>query len=341
MRKKPRGRGPAEREALRAGAVLEDLRRQVRKPMCPLRLTLDPCTPFDSHIGGLPYCPRDAALPLGAGGEPLRLLAQLNFAQMAPMPPFPDRGILQFFQDDRDPLLGYRGMERWTDQAHWRVLYHPDPDPSVTEAEVRAKLHPGGTDNGGPPSYVFLNLRKPCKLHFLPPEEEGVTIGDCRFWPLFHGLWQERFPKDPLDCFWPQRPWKREEGPRPLDHIWADEVWRELWSLAGGVGSKLGGFPAFPRTDPRPARPEPGCPWDTVLFQLASVCVDLENPRRFYSPADFGYGGWPVFLIREEDLRRRDFTRVGYYWHENSDDPCYKELCGPGWKPSRRLGLTP
>lgn len=147
--------GPAEREALRAREALEVLRRRTERPVCALRLSQGPVTVFDSHIGGLPYCPRKGEPPVGEDGRQLRLMVQINFAQMPGMPPFPKRGILQFFLPDHDwGMKGYRGMEHWTEQKNWRVLYHPEIDPSVTEDEVQRKVTVGpavaeGAGSGG------------------------------------------------------------------------------------------------------------------------------------------------------------------------------------------------
>lgn len=339
--------GPAEREALRAREALEVLRRRTERPVCALRLSQGPVTVFDSHIGGLPYCPREGEPPVGEDGRQLRLMVQINFAQMPGMPPFPERGMLQFFLPDHDwGLKGYRGIEHWTEQKNWRVVYYPEIDPSVTEDKVQRKVTvgPAVTEEGREQrvvSSVFLH-NWAYKLHFEPVSQEGITVDDFRFWPQFLEIWQSRFSEPPPVQFWPER--EREPGkPLPMDFIRADEVWKKLSSDGRGQPSKLGGFPAFPKDDPRAVLPECAggeCPWDTVLFQMISPVRDVERQFQWHSPLRFGEGGWATFLMREEDLLRRDFSQVGYYWQDNSDAAYFKELCGEEWRPSARLAFS-
>ena len=343
--------GPAMREAERAKEVLEELYRRVHRPTSRLKLSYKtPCTIFDSHIGGLPYCPRDADLPVGENDQQLRLLTQINFAQMPAMPPFPDSGILQIFLPDRDwAFVGYQGMDHWTEQKNWRVVYHPDPDASVTEDEVREKLTVGppevgeGRDRQLVSSVYLDNLVY--KLHFSPPMEEGITRSDFRFWQEFLNVWRELCTDPPPEQFWPHRPGFRETGkPTPLDHIWADKLWDELDNIASSRHSKIGGYPVFSKEDPRVVLPECAegqCPWDTVLLHLEYGFLDVECPLQGYYPVCFGDCGRATFLIQEADLLRRDFSRVGYYWQDNSDSESLKLLYGPDWKPTRRHEIFP
>ena len=56
----------------------------------------------DSKFGGLPYLPASADYVLDEQGKPMTLLAQLNFAEMPPLPDFPEKGIVQFFVTNAD-----------------------------------------------------------------------------------------------------------------------------------------------------------------------------------------------------------------------------------------------
>ncbi|MCI9588689.1 MAG: DUF1963 domain-containing protein [Oscillospiraceae bacterium] len=337
--------GPALREAMRAEEVLEVLRGRFHRPACALRLSQGPVTVFDSHIGGLPYCPREGEPPVGEDGRQLRLMVQINFAQMPGMPPFPERGMLQFFLPDHDPLVGHRGMEHWTEQKDWRVLYHPEIDPTVTEEEVRVKVTvgPAVAEEGRERRYnsAILVDNLVYKLHFEPVREEGITRSDFRFWPQFLKAWGDTCDEPPPEQFWPKR---RTEDPVSLDQMEADRLWQELDDDASGRTSKIGGYPAFPKGDPRAVLPmcaDGECPYDTVLLHIEPDFRDVEDLSQGYYPLCFGEDGRAVFLMREEDLLRRDFSRVGYYWQDNSDAAYFKELCGEEWRPSARLAFSP
>ena len=351
--------GPAKREALRAQEVQEELRRQVCRPSCELTLSRGEISHFDSHVGGLPYCPRDGELPVGEKGDQLRLVVQINFAQMPPMPPFPDRGILQFFFADHDPLAGYRGMEHWTEQGNWRIVYHREPDPTVTAEEIAQKLRIGPVvthDHEKRIAYLnnpVLIAEKPYKVHFGPPEregtivQEGITVKDFRFWPAFLNVWRSKFQDPPPEQFWPKRP-RDPKIPGQIqvfDVAMADDIWKKLRNQADGEGNKLGGFPGFRREDPRPVLPEcadGACPWDTLLLQLSGPFIHVNNRLQGANPIYFGEDGWANFFIREEDLLRCDFSRVGYYWQEGIVPPeYYRELYGHDYNPTARDALTP
>ena len=92
-------------------------------------ITLEPCgnlTLSQSKIGGLPYLPLDAEYPRNPYHQPLTLLAQINFAEMPPLPDFPTSGILQWFID----LHGFFncwGLDSKNplNQDGFRVLYYP------------------------------------------------------------------------------------------------------------------------------------------------------------------------------------------------------------------------
>src|SRR5690606_15958243 len=60
---------------------------------------------WQSKIGGYPYLPVGAEYPVDMEGNHLMFLAQINFEEAPGLPPFPQKGILQFFIFD-DPFYG-------------------------------------------------------------------------------------------------------------------------------------------------------------------------------------------------------------------------------------------
>ena len=60
---------------------------------------------WQSQLGGFLYWPTGHAYPMNGDDEPLYLLAQINFAELPALPPFPSHGLLQFFIADT-PLYG-------------------------------------------------------------------------------------------------------------------------------------------------------------------------------------------------------------------------------------------
>ncbi len=66
---------------------------------------------LDSKLLGRPYLPKGFEYPRDPDGKPLRLLAQINFADVPPLDDYPDEGILQFFISDE--LGGYDISQVW------------------------------------------------------------------------------------------------------------------------------------------------------------------------------------------------------------------------------------
>lgn len=91
----------------------------------------------DSKIGGNPYLPKDFVYPTSPKGEPLKLLAQLNFAGLPALEHFPSNGILQFFVLP-DDIAGVHDYENLTKQDTFRVIYHKE----IVSAENRMTEFP-------------------------------------------------------------------------------------------------------------------------------------------------------------------------------------------------------
>lgn len=108
---KPRGETTPAPRPLDADTALQtaaDLAASLEEPAN--FITLDPAIPSTqidgSRIGGVPAWPEFEPWPLDDKGVPMIFLGQINFADMPPLPDFPDHGLLQIFiKADGD--LGY------------------------------------------------------------------------------------------------------------------------------------------------------------------------------------------------------------------------------------------
>ena len=104
---------------------LEPFREKLEATVKPfIRLTPETAnftTPFQSKIGGAPYLPKDVDFPTNDSGKHLYFLAQINFAEVPIMHPFPNSGILQFYINDEDSY-GLNFGKPFT-QNNFRVLF--------------------------------------------------------------------------------------------------------------------------------------------------------------------------------------------------------------------------
>lgn len=287
--------------------IVDGIQTENRQPMCRLQFSQGFFGITDSHIGGVPYLPRNEAYPIGEGGQPLWLCAQINFAQMPPMENFPKEGILQFFLSDWNYDGGF-GLYSETDgtvQNQWRVCWYPEIDSTVNEAECLVKMPVLWADG----TELWRTPGEPLKMDFLPIEQEGVNHEDFRFDVLFAAALKKHLPEANPKMFTPYGLWDETPQNRESPNMKALE--RILKQIECG-GCKIGGYPRYLQDDPRlygddlPA-------WDILLFQL-------DDDTFTYAAGDIGdmalnlNGGTLNFLIRFKDLQNRDFSRVLAQW---------------------------
>jgi uncharacterized protein YwqG len=68
-----------------------------------------------SKFLGTPFLPMGMAYPHDAQGQPMIMLAQINFAEVPALAGYPSHGVLQLFVSSTE----------WTDMEQYRVLFHP------------------------------------------------------------------------------------------------------------------------------------------------------------------------------------------------------------------------
>lgn len=296
--------------------ALEPHREELEASEKPvLRLAADPSRQpklWESKVGGIPY--RLKGHPWPMSGEktprPLVFLAQLNLAQVNAggklLPDLPQKGLLQFFILNTE-FYGADFDRRPDDTSTFRVLYVPDvvqdeakldtsvPPPQVNPEEVE-RMRADGLDGLLDDEYLIWE-RLPHHTDFLDRLPEPVQ------WP---------FPAVALASVPDREPVSGADdtSSRLLGlNLWADEndaVMSALYSLAPG-GHKVGGYPDFTQSDPRPHWISKGASagdWQ-LLFQLDS------DPRLNLM---WGDNGTASFFIRPEDLKKLDFSRVAYHW---------------------------
>ena len=266
-------------------------------------ITLRPCetltdtlTPWQSKLGGLPYLPHEADYPHDSQGRPLYLLAQINCAEVPPLPDFPHRGMLQFFISPYATLVHLWGLDYHHPdrQDYFRVLYYPDvhTDPAAVQQDF-AFLPPWPAPPAATWTQKLLGLFKkprlslpfqyPCAMRFTPGEQlmplddaalhlsgAGVPDADAGNW------------FDVLD----------------------DDATEAYFAAVSHEGHRLGGYAHHVQEDLRIVENSPYRDY-VLLLQLDS---DEANGMMW------GDLGVCHFYIHPDDLRRRDFSRVLYNW---------------------------
>ena len=303
--------------------IVDQIQEESKRPACYLEFSREPFGVTDSHLGGVPYVPRNAEIPVSADRYQLWLCAQINFAQMPPMEGFPDRGILQLFASDFDKDGGFGFYDgELSDQNAWRVVYYPEVDGSVTEAECLAKMavpwEEASKKNMPRPAHKFdlkdieegrVDLWRipahPLKISFRPVVQDVIGDNDFRFDALFASELERRLPGADPEEFMPYK--LRDET------LEEREALRRIRDQIESGGCKLGGYAYFEQYDIREDDEEKAA-WDILLFQLHDDFTDF--PAGEFPEMDLYLGGFGALnlLIRPEDLKNRNFSQVLGYW---------------------------
>lgn len=325
--------------------LVDQVQRESLRPVCRLRLSREPFGVTDSHLGGVPYVPREGQIPTDEDGNQLWLCAQINFAQMPRLEGFPQEGILQIFLSDMgldDFGLCGEDSGEGTPQEDWKTAWYPDVDGTVTMEECAVKMavpwEEASKENmpRTPHKFDLEEIARgdtdlwrcpnvPLKLTFLPAEEEGAGDEEYLFQELFCAALEKRLPGADPEEFNPYR--MRSDVPEEREAL--DRL--EKQTQRGGC--KIGGHPRYYQCDPRenPYRgmseeslkqysisPEQvrqalaQTAWDTLLFQLDDDDSSLDT----LEDMDLYLGGCGSinFLIRSEDLKNRDFSHLLAQW---------------------------
>ncbi|MBC1488160.1 DUF1963 domain-containing protein [Listeria sp. FSL L7-1485] len=233
---------------------------------------------LQSKAGGRGYLPKEQGYPLTEEGKPLSLLAQINFSEMPQMENYPEFGILAFYIDYQDDLLGLN-FENPTKQENFRVFFFDDLGSESLTAEEQ--------------DFFFKDV---LKTHFYP-----VVNGEFKI----SGLVSDQILlQDSYD-------FEHEFGHNfyelaDLIFAEAEDKIDQLFNLATEK-SQVGGYPFFTQEDPRMYTESPH--HDTLLFQLASE--DFDENRMAIMWGDCGVGN---FFINKQDLINRDFSNILYNW---------------------------
>jgi len=172
-------------------------------PCIQLKAVRRPTSVFDSKFGGTPYLPPGFEYPRNKNPngtqQPLKLLAQLNFATLPqvdwfPTQWFPAKGILQFYITNEPDEDAYGvDFDDPTNQQGFRVVYHENVIDDVSQLQQPPRMPDGDLDSFpftgefgldatvarmpmSTVDYRFDSLFKVCLGAVAPPHRIGRTI---------------------------------------------------------------------------------------------------------------------------------------------------------------------
>ncbi|MCL2807499.1 MAG: YwqG family protein [Coriobacteriia bacterium] len=267
-----------ELTAQERAALLEAL--EGTKLAC-LRLTTHkrPTTVFESKFGGAPYLPPGFEYPHNKNKMserlPLKLLCQLNFEQLPPLPGFPHRGLLQFYLafEECEDTYG-ADFDHPTKQQSWCVIYHPNI--ITDESQLQA-----------PPKFEHADA-------FFPIEGEFALEADADFMSMtsIDYRW-ESFITNHLDSMPMGEAIKGKYEVDDLAVLKDEEL--------DFIGHRIGGYPYFTQVDPR---------IDKRYREYSTLLLQIDSEDEIM----WGDAGVATFFIKPEALAQGDFSDVLYSW---------------------------
>lgn len=233
---------------------------------------------LQSKAGGRGYLPKEQGYPTNEEGDPLSLLAQINFAEMPQMENYPEFGLLAFYVDYQDGVYGL-DFHNQTEQKGFRVFFFEDLGEECLTAEEQDVFFEGvDEDEFYPVVYGEFKITGQVTDQILLEDSYDF---ENEFGNDFYDLADQIFSED-------------------------NDMSYELQLLAKKT-SQVGGYPYFIQQDPRKYSDIPH--HDTLLFQLVSEDLDRNTIAVIWG--DSGVGN---FFINKQDLINHDFSNILYNW---------------------------
>jgi uncharacterized protein YwqG len=239
-----------------------------------------------SKFRGTPYIEKNQEYPKDKDGKPLTLLAQINFADMPEYQDFPKRGILQFYIQPREGKTHVLGMniydaQPWIHADYLRSLHRQDYfrviyHPEIKEAKKPNEIPRHHSDGMPINQEIALNFKL---------DAEYISPDDYQFKKYFGSSIEDFHSK--------------HQGV-------SDDKFEQFHDyLSNLVPAKIGGYGRFVQSDPRSDANQ-----DDWIILLNIESTNIPGGGEIL----WGDAGIATFLIRKQDLAKRDFSNVAYYW---------------------------
>lgn len=264
----------------KSDAIFEEFTKKTAIPFLSLKAVRKTCTVYDSKLGGIPYLPKDCAYPCATdrtNGAPLRLLAQLNFAQFPPLPGFPIDGILQFYVEESD-VYGIN-FDHPLEQSTFRILYHKEILQDVTQLRtvLPAVLNEESDDFPFQGEFRLLAAL----------DSTAMSVSDFRFDSTYLDIYKQSHETNAKSVY-------------NLD----SSLWDEISDKIDSTGHRMGGYPFFSQSDPR----------EETFAEHTVMLLQIDSEGDGDDEIIWGDCGVANFFITPEALARLDFSSVLYNW---------------------------
>lgn len=233
---------------------------------------------FESKIGGIPYFPHGAEIPLDDDDNQLRFLMQINCNDIQGIDFFPKQGMIQFWIYPDDCWGMY--------ENGYKVIYYDTISDNVVEPQI-SEFDEGDIE--------FFPLKGEFGVKFfgvtedIPKNSIKYSKTFCKY---FNEISGENI-ENPYDLRF-----KLKLSSAVLDEAVSNDN--------SAYGHKIGGSSDFCQYDPRETEEEK----EKYNFQLLQMCSDFGGDGERIM---WGDAGICHFFINSEKLRNCDFSDILYY----------------------------
>ena len=232
---------------------------------------------FESKFGGLPYWDLNMEYPLDNKGKKIVLLAQINFEKESlDDERLPKKGILQFFISS-DIMNGL-------EENGYKVIYHENIDKNIKKEDVE-KLNIPTSKTLNDDKEEYFPFKEEYKITFNK-KEEFLGPAVYNFDDVVKQIIKEEFNEDVTENIY---------------DYFSYEEYDYLTEGLDTTGHKILGYPYFTQTDPR-------CYRDIKKYELLLLQIDSDGGIMW------GDSGVANFFIDNDDLAKKDFSKVFYTW---------------------------
>lgn len=273
--------------------VMERITAESNQRLIYFEITPGQTSIFQSKIGGLPYMPKEACIPQNENGEELCFFGQFLFDDMPTADiNLPKTGLLQVW------LLNNanNGADCYTVKCvetslSKQLFYYPSLDKTITEAEIRAKYRPPV----GKEKDSTFPVRGEFVITYYEGEQTHHYSSDNDYTEQFIKIWNELYPEEVFQ--------DEEEF-----YDFVSEKLEDMDEFDPDYGNQLGGYPHFFSEDER--KEENGlADYKVTLLAMDGDVIISDDVRICFAP-----GAAVYFFITEENLDKRDFSKIFYTW---------------------------
>lgn len=280
---------PAQCAELAVNKMIED----TTIPYLAIELLNTKPSIFESKLGGLPYLPKNAEIPIDSKGRQMKLLAQINCNDISELEDYPHEGILQFWL-----TIDFRWKEA-------KVKYYKNIDKTISENDILPLIE--NYDDGDFPVNGEYGIRFTLKNEYISRDDERFEALFCQYYTEISGKYIMTPENDGDEVY-------------EIYECFSEDMWSGCSKVGGYRGiSQLPDYITYLSENANIKK----SPYRKYVSHIDLKSDDaeillLQLDSWYNNSTDYqmmwGDAGIAQFHITRKDLRERNFNNVTFHW---------------------------